>query len=449
VLFGAAVVGGAALSLVALRERGVVGVDGGHGGFTAASAPAWWTVAGALLVVAVLPVVAASVLAVTRRTTGGVAFFVAARVRDSGARALPLLVVIVTVAQLTFAVALTGTEQRGQAAGALLSVGGDARATLLPGGSATGRARSVAARPGVRAAVDARVEDDVQASSEDSAATVRLVVVDAAAYESLLAASALPDVPPLNRLAIRGAGRVPALLLGGAPGLRDGLVVRESAGPEIPLSVVGTAPRVQGAVGPVVVVDVDSYAHAGGVATPNTLWAVGPGAAAAVRSAVGRSGDVVLYSDVLGARRTAPLAAGLMRLSVTSSLLLLLFAVLAVAMAAAGEADPRAAAVGRLRSLGLRDRELWGVVAGEVMAPAVVGVLAGLVLGLGAAVTAFDHLSLERITGQVGPPDVSVPPWAALSGAVLVVTGLVLTHLEWLRLRRVALGQLLRGGLPR
>ena len=61
----------------------------------------------------------------------------------------------------------------------------------------------------------------------------------------------------------------------------------------------------------------------------------------------------------------------------------------------------------------------------------------------------FGQMSLERITGQVSPPAVSVPSWVLLTVLVLLVTVLVISLLEWTRLRRVVLGQLLRGGLPR
>jgi putative ABC transport system permease protein len=449
-LFVAAVVGAAALSFVALRERGVIGPGEGGGGATAASAPTWWAIAGAVLVIGILPVLAGLLLDATRRTTGPVAFFVAARVRMSGTRALPLLVVTVTVAQLTFALALTSTEQRGQAAGALLGVGGDARATLpAPGSTATALRDRVAAAPGVRAVVAARVEDEVRATSRTSADTVRLVAVDASAFEHLLALSALPDSPGLDRLSSARDDAVPALLLGGPPGLRDGLTVSDAAGRAIPLSVVGTAPRVQDAVDPVVVVDAATFARAGGASAPNTVWAVGPGAAAAVQAAAGRGAAVVVYADALAARRHAPLAAGLVRLAVASSALLLLFAVLGVVIGAAREADPRAESLGRLRSLGLRDRQLWGLVAGELMAPVLVGTVAGLVLGLTAALTMFDRLALERITDTAGPPGISVPAWVLLVGLALVVTVLALAQAEWTRLRRVGLGQLLRGGPPR
>ena len=444
-----AVIASAALSYVVLRQRGVLGVDGARGGSTAVTAPTWWAVAGALLVLAALPLLTAALLNATRGTSGGVVFFVAARVRESGMRALPLLVVTVTVAQLVFALTLMSTEQRGQAAGALSSVGGDARATLTPGASATELAARVAAMPGVRATVAARVEDEVPATSRERAAAVRLVVVSPAAYEHLLSVSALPDAPQLGELAGGRGNGVPALLLGGDPGLRDGLAILGSGRRTIPLRVVGTAPRVGDTVDPVVVVDAETFARSGGAATPNTVWAVGPGAATALRTAVGSAGTVVVYADTLAARRAAPLAAGLVRLAVSSAVLLLLFAVLSVAMAAASEAEPRAESLGRLRSLGLRDGQLWGLLAGELLLPALLGLLAGLVLGLSAAMAMLGQLSLERITGQVSPPDVSIPPWTVLSGVVLVVTVLVLTHTEWLRLRRVALGELLRGGPPR
>ena len=212
---------------------------------------------------------------------------------------------------------------------------------------------------------------------------------------------------------------------------------------------VGTAPRVQDTFEPVVVVDAATYARAGGVAEPDTVWVVGPGAASALRAQVSQSDEVELYSDALDARSGAPLVRGLVRLAVAASLLLLLFAILGVVMAAASEADPRASSLGRLRALGLRDRQLRGVLGGELLAPVLVGALAGLALGLSAAVAMFGQLSLESVTGQASTPSVSVPPWVLLGPVALIVAVVILTQVEWTRFRRVALGQLLRGGPPR
>ena len=283
-LLEAVVVAIAALTFAALHQRGVTGGDDGSGDLTAAGAPVWWAVAGTLVVLRAFPPLARLLLQRARRSTGVVRFFVAARLAQGGARLLPLLVVTVTVAQLTFGIALTATEQRGQAAGALLAVGGDARYTAAAGPTLQETADAVAAAPGVKAAVAARVEDGVRASARADAATVRLVVVDSAAYERLLAASPLPDAPQLARLREGRDSGVPALLLGGDPGLGVELVVRWDDVP-VPLAVVGVAPRVEASTDPVVVVDADAFAESGAVADPDTVWAVGSGAAAAIRTA--------------------------------------------------------------------------------------------------------------------------------------------------------------------
>ena len=273
------------------------------------------------------------------------------------------------------------------------------------------------------------------------------MVVDSAAYERLLAASPLPDAPALSRLRESSdpGDPVPALLLGGPSGLRDDLVVRWDD-VALPLAVVGVAPRVGAVADPVVVVDAAAFAGTGAAADPDTVWAVGPGAAAAVRAVAASAGEVEVLSDVLSARRSAPLAAGLVHLSVAFSVLLLLLAVLGVTLGAAVEAPGRAESLGRLRSLGLGHRELRRVLAGELLAPVLAGAVAGLVLGVGCALTMLGSLSLERVTGQTTAPELVVPWWILLVVAALVVVVLARTLLESGRLRRASLAELLRGG---
>jgi putative ABC transport system permease protein len=212
------------------------------------------------------------------------------------------------------------------------------------------------------------------------------------------------------------------------------------------LEVVGVAPRVDASVDPVVVVDAATFAASGAISDSNTVWAVGPGAAAALRSASDGSGRVDLYTEVRDARRDAPLASGLVHLAVASSVLLLLFALLGVVLGAAAEAPPRATSLGRLRSLGLRRTELWRVLAGELMVPVVVGAVAGLLLGLGSSLAMFGSMSLELVTGQTSPPRPALPWWTLVVVAVLVVAVLAITQVESGRLRRASLAQLLRRG---
>jgi putative ABC transport system permease protein len=304
-------------------------------------------------------------------------------------------------------------------------------------------AQRVARRPGVRAVAAARVVDGAQVSSTGSADAVRLVVVDASAYERLLAASLLPDAPQLSRLRGGGRDRVPALLLGGDSGLRDGLAVSWD-GTSVPLDVVGTAPQVGTSTDPVVVVDAGAFTRAGALAQPDTVWAVGPSAGAALEAAAGDTGTVLRYADELDLRREAPLPAALVRLAVVSAVLLLVLAVLGVVLAAAAEAPPREESLGRLRSLGLPDADLRRVLAGEVAMPVALATVAGLVLGGVAALATFGSLSLDLVTGQQGSPDLVVPWWTVLAAGVLVAAALVVAGAQWRRFRRRPLAELLR-----
>ena len=430
----------AVLSFVALRQRAGGGDDVD---LTAAGAPTWWAVVGGLVVLRALPPAARLLLRRSRGSTGGGRFFAVASLARSGAPVLPMLVVSVAVLHVTFGLALAATEHEGQSAGALLAVGGAARLTTAPDSTVAEVAADVEASQEVDAAVAARVEDGVRASSRRDATAVRLVVVDATAYERLLGSSALPDAPDLARLTASG-DRVPVLLLGGDPGLRDQLVVRwEDI--TVPLEVVGTAPRVDAAVDPVVVVDAAAFASTGAVAEPNTLWAVGPGAASAVRAAA-PAGTVDLYADELTARRDAPLASGLVRLAVGAAVLLLVLGTLGVVLSAAADGPARAEALGRLRSLGLGRAEMRRTLVVELMTPVASAVVAGLVLGAAAAAAMFGSLGLEHVTGQTTPPDLVLPGWALLAGPALGVTVLVVARVESTRLRRASLAALLRAG---
>jgi putative ABC transport system permease protein len=441
----AAVAAMAALTFVALQQRGSVAGD-----LTAASAPTWWALVGALVLVRVLPPLVRLVLRLVRRWSGRLSFFVAARVAAGGLRALPLVVAVVAVAQLVLGTALTSTELRGQESGALLAVGGDARLKTTPGRAVTDAAAAVSDEPGVRAAVAGRVADRTLASSVSTGASVRLVVVDARAYERLLAASELPDAPGLERLQASGEedAPIPALLSGGPAGLENGLHVRWGPGRDVALDVVGEAPRVDASTDPVVVVDAAAFAATGAVADPDTVWAVGPGATKALRSVALADADatVLTYDEVLTLRRGSPLRQALVDLALAASLLLVLLAGLGVVLGAAIDAPARATALGRLRSLGLDDRELRRVLAGELLVPVLASVLTGLVVGVVTAWATFGALGLEEVTGQSETPQLVVPLWTWLAALTLPVVTLVLAARQSSRLRRASLAQLLRAG---
>jgi putative ABC transport system permease protein len=445
VVLEAAVVGLAAITFVALQQRGPV-----QGDLAPASTPILWALVGALVLVRVLPPLVRLAVRTAGRSAGRLRFFVAARVAAGGLRALPLVVVVVAVAQLVLGTALAATQQRGQEAGALLTVGGDARLKTMPTPTLSDTAAAVGGTRGVHVAVAGRVADRTLASSVSTGASVRLVVVDARAYERLLAESDLPDAPQLERLTAAGGedAPVPALLLGGPSGLENGLHVQWGEDDTVALDVVGEAPRVDATTDPVVVVDAAAFAAAGALADPDTIWAVGPGAPEALRAAAEEdpADTVVTFDEVLTRLSDAPLPAALVRLAVAASLLLVLLAGLGVVLGAALDAPARATALGRLRSLGLPDPELRRVLAGELLVPVLASVLTGLAVGVATAWATFGSLGLEEVTGQSETPQVVVPLWTWLAAVALPVAALLLAGRQSRRLRRTNLARLLRAG---
>jgi putative ABC transport system permease protein len=239
---------------------------------------------------------------------------------------------------------------------------------------------------------------------------------------------------------------VPALLRGGSSGLRDGPNLRwEDA--SVPLDVVGTAPDVDASVDPVLVVDAESIAAAGVVAPPDTVWAVGPGAADALRAVapgVAGSDPVVTYADELDTRRDASLPSAVVALAAASGALLMLLALLGTVLAAAADAPARGSSCGRLRALGLANRDLRRVLTGELVVPVGVSGLVGLGVGVVCAHAALGSLALERLTGAPGSPEPVVPWWTVVLVVVLVACAAALSVLEWQRTRRTPLAQLLR-----
>lgn len=440
------VVAAAVLSWVALQQRGVVGEGAGSGGeLTAASAPTWLPVVGALVLVRVTPPALRWALRLARRSVGSVSLVATARLVRSAVPVLPVAVVVLALSGATFAAAFAATLRDGQTSGALAVVGGDARLDARPDAALTAVAGELSGSPGVRAVAAGRVEDGVRLSAGGGAESVRLVVVDAAAYAALLTASDLPDAPALARLQVPAAERVPALLLGGSAGLRDDPSLRWQD-TSVPLEVVGTAPDVGATGDPVVVVDLGAVTAAAIAAEPDTLWAVGPGSAAALETVVDATpgGVVLTYPDELERRRGAALPSAVGGLAAAACVLLPALALLGTALATAAGSPQRRTSLGRLRALGSSERDLRGVLVGELVAPVAVAAVVGLVVGLVSARALLGDLSLQRLTLAPGPVDPVVPWWTVLPVALLLAWTAALALLEWRRVRGTPLARLLR-----
>ncbi|MEV4497521.1 ABC transporter permease [Micromonospora arborensis] len=454
----AAVLIAAVAAFVTLHQRGLLPVtsDGDTGVLTGdlilpISAPALGALVGALVLLRLLPLGARFALRQALRSRRPLAVFGAAQAATTAGRALPLLVLVSTTALASFALILGGTVTRGLTDGAWSAVGADARLDVSADAEAAtpALAERIAAAPGAGQVVVAQVTDSARVFADSTLLTPRLVVVDAAAFQRLLASTALPDAPALARLTAPGPGDVPALVRSSDGALRTGTRLQlprdDDQAPAIRLTAVGTAPSVGGATD-VVIVDAAALADAGLPAVPNTVWVTGPGAARAV-SNTGVAADVVLRADVLRAQRVAPLTAGLLRLAWTAAAVLLALGLLGLTLAAAAGASARWQTLTRLRTLGLRPRDVRWVAAGELLPPVVVAAVCGPLLGALLARLTLGPLDLRLLTGQATDPATVLPWWllGLVSVALLTAAAAVVPAESALR-RRDRLSEVLRAG---
>lgn len=409
----------AVAALVALHQRGLT-TDGLPSGGSALGA-----FAGALILLRVLPAGTGLALRRALRSRRPLAVFGAARAAQTATRALPTLALVTAAALASFALTVAATAAQGLSDGAWRTVGAEARLDLA--------AEPPPDLPGVYAQVT-----PVRLTADSTAVTARLVVVDALAYQRLLATTPLPDAPALSLLR-SSAPAVPALVRGS---LRPGAHIqlpREDA-PAIELVAVGAAPPVGDDSSDVVIVDTAALAAAGLPTIPNTVWLTS-------RVTAPEGADLVLREDVLHERRAAPLTAGLLRLTWTAAVVLLLLGLLALALGAAAGAPDRWQTLTRLRTLGLRPRDARWVAAGELLPPVLLAAVGGPLLGALLAWLVVGPLDLRLLTAQETAPALVVPWWslAAVAAALLVALAVVVPAESALR-RRQRMSEVLRAG---
>ena len=442
-----AVVAATLAALVALDQRGVISTGSDDSvDLLAVSAPTLVIVLGALAVLRLVPWAARVTLSRLRRSVRAVPFLSAASAGADAARPLPFLVIALAVGQLTFGAALAASLAQGQSAEAWRSVGADARLEAEQSPGLVPLARRVLDAPGVDGAVAARVADGVLASSGTSAAVVRLVVVDSDAYARLLSHTPYA-APQLRRLHRGDTVAVPALVGGGLSGRRTLTISWQDT--EVPLRVVGSAPKITNGSTPVVVVDAAAFTATGPPAPPGTIWATGPGAAAALDAVRGEAGSVapvVDRRDVLAHQRAAPLGRGLRELVLVAGGLLSLLVVLGVLLGAALGATTRLASLSRLRTLGLFRAEARLVLAGHLLPPVLLAAVTGAVLGAACAIGLLPMLDLGLLIGPTKVTPVAVPWWTAALIALLAILPAALVVGAESSRRRPPLSDLQRAG---
>lgn len=466
-----AVLVAAALAVIALRQRGILPPSAGPTAgaldpFTgqestsalAASAPALGVIAGALVLLRLLPPALRLVLRRALRSHRPLAVFGAAQAAAGSSRTLPVLVMTAATGLATFALALGATAGRGLEDASWRTVGADVRVDVAPsaGVDLAALAAKVAAAPGVDHVATAQITEGARIANTSKLVTARLVVVDAAAYQRLLADTPLPDGSALGSLTPGGqtpggqtpggAGGVPALVRSADGSLRPGMQLqfpRKEAAP-IALTAVGPAP-VLGDSGDAMYVDAAALTAAGVPVEPNTLWVSGPGAARALDGVQGIG--VTVRADVARDRRSAPVTAGLFALTWVSAITLAALGLLGFALGTAAGAPQRWATLGRLRTLGLRLRDTRTVASVELLPPVLVAAVGGPLLGLLLARLTTGSLALRLLVGWDSDPPLTVPWWTLLPLALVFVAAVPVAGVAEAALRRrQGLGELLRVG---
>ena len=450
-------------AVAALRRRGVTGDAGSPGGdLLLAAAPTLALLTGAALLVRLLPPLLRAGLRRSTRSRGAVPVLAAARAASVAGGVVPgLALPVVTLALATGLVALAGTVtatvRTGQVAGSWTAVGADVTASTGADPALTATAAHLARQPGVRRALAARVAPDVQVLAGAGSARATVVVVDPAAFAALLAGTPLPDAPDLARLTGPGpAGAVRALV-------SDDLVVRRGAGTavlwaggQVEVTPVGRTPSVGAPGTPTVVLDAADVAATGAgdtgpagdpLGAPDTVWVVGSGAARAVAAEPALDRAVTTdRATWLADRRAAPLTRGLTGLAVAAAGVLVLLAVLAAVLDAAGSAPQRRRTLATLRTLGLTLRQARAVALGELLPALLLASLGGTALGVLVARLVVGPLELRLLTGQVTEPALVVP-WVVAAAVVPVALAVAaVVAAETAASRRDRLGQVLRVG---
>jgi putative ABC transport system permease protein len=451
VAFEAAVVLLTVGAFAALRARGVTASGSTLGAdVVVLAAPALAAGTVALVSLRLLPPLRRWARRAATRTRGAATVLAAARIANPG---LPLIALVLSTSLFTASLAIEATVRSGQLDGSWQTVGAD---VVVSTNSPSGLPPEVASLPamaGVEAAAGARVAPGLQLLGDGVDLVVRVVAVDSAQYEALLAASPLADAPQLALLGASsaGAGTNSVLALtSGVPVTATALSLRWE-GKAVAITAVGAAPAMPGDepyAGPTVVVDRASLARVTGTPiAPDVLWVDGEGAEPAVRTVLG-PGDATIATREgwLAARKAAPVTAAFETLLAGAAVVLMALAGLAVFLVAAAGSRGRATALAGYRVLGLPRAQGGRVALGELLVPVLVGSVVGTATGAAVASLLVGPLDLAVLTGQAGAPTLVLPWWCWMSVPALVIAVLVAVSVELAGHRRDQLGQVMRAG---
>ena len=200
-------------------------------------------------------------------------------------------------------------------------------------------------------------------------------------------------------------------------------------------------PTTQDAGDSFVVADEASLASAIGAddlpsSIPDELWLSAPGAAASARVARGlrdppySSLDVTSRSQIHADLQSDPIARGIVSSLVAAALAALALALLGVALATLGFLRDEGDTLFDLESQGAGPRALRACVRWRSLGLAMLGVLAGVALGIGLAVATGRLLAIDATLAVPDPPLRRITPWLSIGAAAMALALLTAALVE-------------------
>ena len=206
------------------------------------------------------------------------------------------------------------------------------------------------------------------------------------------------------------------------------------------VAVAARFPTTQDAGDSFVVADEASLAAALGAddlpsSIPDELWLSTPPAASAqvaetLRRPPYSSLDVASRSAIHGDLQRDPIARGIVSSLVAAALAALALALLGVALATLGFLRDEGDSLFDLESQGAGPRALRACVRWRALGLAVIGVLAGVALGIGLAVATGRLLALDATLSVPDPPLHRITPWLTIAGAAALLAVLAAALVE-------------------
>ena len=399
----------AVAAVVSVRRQGVVSGVGIDPLLT--GAPLLLALAGALLLLRLYPWPLRAAARPAGRSSGAIGFLGLARAgRAAGTVALlPLLALLLALTVGTFGAQVVSGVSDARTQQAVDQVGADASLTPSIGRLSAPVVSAAEHSPGVHSATSVQV--DLGEELPSAGIIFQLDSVDPAAYSTLARRAGLGALPAAL-LRYRGSGPVPVLAsvrLAAALGTRPRQL--STAYGTLLVQVVATADSsLSDQPGEFLVVPRQALPDRPGNRPQGVqiLLLSGPVKGAALRAAVsgaagGAEVTVAVASEVEAAAvQAAPQSAGAEHLYLWTVLAAALLSVLAVLLALLQAAPGRGALLARLRTMGLTPRQGYRLIMVEALPQLLLGVVAGVGLGLAAVPLFGSALDLSSLVGIPG-----------------------------------------------